>query len=94
MQKEKDAKAALARASDELCNALDAAGQVYLFGAGSHEQFVGKAVEPSRIFQHFGHLKNCFLLACPDGGGNHLMTQALVQDTGWGKSQCIFGQRF
>jgi len=82
IQKDIDAHAALKRANDELCNALDAAGQVYIFGSGSHEQFVGAATPPSRIFQHFEHLTKLFTArVAPDGGGNHLKFQASVSDT-------------
>ena len=53
---------------------------MYLFGAGSHEQFIGKAVQPSRIFQYFSHLTTLFSArVAPDGGGNHLKGIALVQ---------------
>jgi Ca2+-binding EF-hand superfamily protein len=81
IQKDEDANNALKRANDELCNALDAAGQVYIFGSGSHEQFVGAATPPSRIFQYFNHLTKLFReRVAPDGGGNHLKFAASVAD--------------
>jgi len=82
IQKDEDSHLALKRANDELCNALDAAGQVYIFGSGSHEQFVGDAVPPSRIFQHFEHLRKLWKgRVAPDGGGNHLKFRASVADS-------------
>ena len=80
--KEEDSHNALKRANDELCNALDAAGQVYIFGSGSHEQFTGDAVKPSRIFQHFDHLRTLWKArVAPDGGGNHRKYRASVSDS-------------
>lgn len=45
--------AAKAVAEQELCSALDAAGQVYVFGSGSANQFTGEPVRPHSVFVDF-----------------------------------------
>ncbi len=81
IQKEADAHGALKRASDELCNALDAAGQVYIFGTGSHGQFTGNGVEPSRVFQHFEHVRRLFVeRVVPTEGRNRPESESSASD--------------
>ena len=44
-----DVAAALKRAHIELANALDVAGQVYLFGSGTRGQFLHNAIRPGQV---------------------------------------------
>ena len=81
-QKKIDAAAAIKRADEELCNAMDNAGQVYIFGAGSHNQFVDDAVRPAKHHAEFEHLRKLWCTrVAPDGGNNHLKASMSVKET-------------
>ena len=59
-QKKVDVAAALKRAHIELGNALDVAGQVYLFGSGTRGQFLHGAVRPGQVFDGFKEVDETF----------------------------------
>eukprot|EP00949_MAST-11_sp_MAST-11-sp1_P000971 g971.t1 len=81
-QKKIDAAAAVKRADEELSNALDNAGQVYIFGAGSHNQFIEDPVRPAKHHAEFEHLRKLWAQrVAPDGGNNHLNGQMSVKET-------------
>ena len=59
-QKKIDVAAALKRAHIELANALDVAGQVYLFGSGTRGQFLHNAIRPGQVFDGFHEVDETF----------------------------------
>ena len=66
--KEKHIIKAKKRANDELLNALDIAGQVYVFGVGAHGQFSADAARPHLAFKQFDQIRNLWKArVAPDG---------------------------
>ena len=59
-QKKIDVAAALARSRVELGNALDVAGQTYLFGSGTRGQFLSDAIRPGQVFDGFQQVDDAF----------------------------------
>ena len=67
-QKRRMITAAKVVAEQELCSALDAAGQVYVFGSGSANQFVGDPVRPHEAFTDFTAVSDAWINRVqPDG---------------------------
>ncbi len=46
------------RAKEELIQALDVGGQVYVFGVGAHGQFSAAACRPNSTFKYFDYIKD------------------------------------
>ena len=67
-QKTVDVAAALKRARIELGNALDVAGQTYLFGSGTRGQFLADAIRPGQVFDGFDQVNEAFRIRVAPNG--------------------------